>query len=196
MPLKSSEEENRLVGALGPAGIYAQEAREQRKLLASEDLPQRTLRQDRALFEQVGIVFGDPVDDVFVKATLPEGWSRHGSSHSMWSHILDEKGRSRIAVFYKGAFYDRRAHMRLLPRFGVASELEVEDDYDSRRRYVVEDASKPVEGETKTGEVAFASDYADDGDYDTQDQREKECFAWLDEHFPQWADPTAYWDEE
>ena len=31
----------------------------------------------------------------------------------MWSSVVDELGRERAAVFYKAAFYDRRAHMTL-----------------------------------------------------------------------------------
>lgn len=55
-------------------------------------------------------VEGDPL---FRQATLPEGWSRQGSSHAMWSHVVDERGVKRVAIFYKGAWYDRdaRAHV-------------------------------------------------------------------------------------
>lgn len=196
MPEKSSNEENNLVTLLGPMGIYAQESKEQRKLLASDDLPVDTQGQGRAMFERVGIVFGDPVDELFVHVTLPEGWSRKGTSHSMWSYILDERGRQRILVFYKGAFYDRKAHMRMTRRFLVTSEMKVEDDWDGGRRHVVEDAAKPVDNPKKTGEVIFASDYAASNDYDAQDGHMKVCDAWLNEHFPLWEDPTAYWDEE
>jgi len=31
----------------------------------------------------------------------------------MWSYLLDEHGRRRVAIFYKAAFYDRSAFMRL-----------------------------------------------------------------------------------
>ena len=47
-------------------------------------------------------------------ATLPPGWSRQGSDHAMWAHLLDEHGRQRVGIFYKAAFYDRSAHMHLI----------------------------------------------------------------------------------
>ena len=31
----------------------------------------------------------------------------------MWSYLTDQHGRQRVAIFYKAAFYDRRAFMRL-----------------------------------------------------------------------------------
>jgi hypothetical protein len=40
----------------------------------------------------------------------------------MNSDVLDAKGRRRIAVFYKAAFYDRRADARILRRYTVSVE--------------------------------------------------------------------------
>jgi len=95
------------------ATIEAMEADGQRQLVASELLPTDC---NTAAFEAAGFTFGDPVpdDDLFRAATLPPGWTRHATDHPMWSHIRDEHGRHRAAVFYKAAFYDRRAFMRLL----------------------------------------------------------------------------------
>lgn len=103
---------------LGPTdAILHQEAQGQAELLRSEVLPTEiSCREGIAGFEALGFTFGDVVDGdpLFRNATLPDGWSRAGSHHSMWSYIVDERGVSRVAVFYKAAFYDRRAHMGLL----------------------------------------------------------------------------------
>ncbi|MCV7255300.1 hypothetical protein H7J86_24355 [Mycobacterium hackensackense] len=92
------------------AYITGMEAEGQRQLVNSDKLPAEA---DWPEFEALGFVKGDPVpgDDLFVTATLPAGWKREGSDHAMWSHIVDERGIRRVGIFYKAAFYDRRADM-------------------------------------------------------------------------------------
>lgn len=109
--------------------IERSEAAGQAELVAPQLLP-ADMCGDRAAFERLGIVFGDPVDGdpLFLNATLPPGWSREGSDHAMWSYVLDERGRRRISVFYKAAFYDRRAYMKLEPRVDVTYR-ESDDAY-------------------------------------------------------------------
>lgn len=55
-------------------------------------------------------LFDDPI---FRPAVFPEGWTRRPGASVYWSEILDAEGTVRIAVFYKAAFYDRRAGMNL-----------------------------------------------------------------------------------
>jgi hypothetical protein len=76
-------------------------------------------------FEALGFKLGDPdpQDSLFRPVTLPEGWRREASDHAMWSNIVDPNGRKRVAIFYKAAFYDRKAHMRLCTIHGEVSEL-------------------------------------------------------------------------
>lgn len=102
-----------------PAAIEASEARGQAELCASTVLPREVLYAPREHLERLGIKFGAdvPGDPLFVEATLPPGWSRKAADHSMWSYLVDEHGRHRVSVFYKAAFYDRRAHMMPVPRF-------------------------------------------------------------------------------
>jgi hypothetical protein len=66
--------------------------------------------------EALGFVRGDAVagDDLFVSATLPEGWSKQATDHSMWSKIVDQRGIERVSIFYKAAFYDRKAFSHLV----------------------------------------------------------------------------------
>ncbi|WKV74743.1 hypothetical protein AW27_026420 [Streptomyces sp. PCS3-D2] len=95
--------------------IGSQEKRGQQQLVNSDRLPTE-IRGDRAEFEALGFTLGDPdpADPLFAPATLPAGWTREASDHDMWSYILDELGRRRVAVFYKAAFYDRSAGMSLV----------------------------------------------------------------------------------
>lgn len=96
--------------------IEAMEAEGQRALVTSDVLPVE-MRPGRKEFEALGFVFGEAVNDdpLFLHATLPEGWTRKPSDHSMWSYLVDELGQERVAIFYKAAFYDRHANMSLRP---------------------------------------------------------------------------------
>lgn len=105
------------LGMLGGTEEYitGMEAAGQRQLVNSSVLPASTPHDSREDFEALGFVFGAPVpgDPLFVEATLPDGWEKRGSDHDMWSYIYDAEGNQRVAVFYKAAFYDRKADMYL-----------------------------------------------------------------------------------
>jgi hypothetical protein len=101
--------------------ITDMEAAGQRQLVTSSQLPTEIQRPGRdAGFEALGFTFGERVDGdtLFRPATLPAGWVKRGSDHDMWSYIDDELGRERVAMFYKAAFYDRSAFMRLVDVHG------------------------------------------------------------------------------
>lgn len=91
-----------VLGAMGDGTssyIEGMEAAGQRQLVASTVLPIEG-SEHQALID-LGFEFGDPVDDLFREATLPEGWSKQGSDHDMWSYIVDADGQRRVSVFYK-----------------------------------------------------------------------------------------------
>lgn len=92
--------------------VLAQEKRGQEELVGSTRFPTNAPTVE---LEALGFTFGpaDERDPLFRPAQLPDGWRKEGSDHDMWSYVLDEKGRRRVAVFYKAAFYDRDsfAHM-------------------------------------------------------------------------------------
>lgn len=94
--------------------IERQEKTGQSQLVHSDRLPSK-LFGPREEFEALGFQFGDPDKDdpLFMPATLPEGWEKRATDHSMGSVIVDTLGRERVSIFYKAAFYDRDAHMSL-----------------------------------------------------------------------------------
>lgn len=101
-----------LLGALSEGtGTYIEgmESAGQRQLVHSDRIP--TEGNAQSLID-LGFTLGDPDprDPMFRPCTLPEGWSREGSDHAMWSYIVDANGRQRVAIFYKAASYDRSAH--------------------------------------------------------------------------------------
>jgi hypothetical protein len=105
-----------LLGMLsdGQSGyIEDMEAAGQQQLVHSNVIPTNGPSDEE--LTALGFQLGEQVqgDMLFRNATLPAGWKKEGSDHAMWSYILDERGRRRVAVFYKAAFYDRDAFMRL-----------------------------------------------------------------------------------
>jgi hypothetical protein len=96
-------------------GITEMEAAGQSQLIQSTKLPAELSYSTRADFEALGFVFGDLVDGdpLFRETTLPAGWTKRATDHSMHSEIVDERGIARVGVFYKAAFYDRRADMNI-----------------------------------------------------------------------------------
>jgi hypothetical protein len=162
-------------------GIEAQEAAGQATLCASAQLPKEINGATREQLEAIGFKFGANVDELFVTAHLPPAWKKVAGDNAYWSWILDDKNRKRASIFYKAAFYDRRAHMRMERRFNVSLYDDAADkDWN---RAAVKDGDN---------ECAYFGVYKT-GDYDTQKAKDAECRAWLAEHQPLWNDPLAYW---
>lgn len=118
-----------LAGAMGPDGsdgyITGMEADGQRQLVHSDRLPTKTLGCTDQDLTALGITLGDlgDGDPLFRPATLPAGWRRQSSDHSMWSYVVDEHGRRRLSIFYKAAFYDRRATVSVHTVYAYASDV-------------------------------------------------------------------------
>ena len=89
--------------------IEGMESAGQTQLVNSELLPAESYHWEQ--LEDMGIVRGAPVenDPLFIHATIPDGWTKQATDHSMHSNLLDERGIPRARIFYKAAFYDRRA---------------------------------------------------------------------------------------
>jgi hypothetical protein len=114
--------------------IEGMEADGQRQVVNSTDLPTKfndyNLDDPKAAYQALGFKLGEPhsSDPLFRSATLPDGWKREGSDHAMWSYIVDELGRRRVAIFYKAAFYDRDAFMSLETICAYARSLSYDGD--------------------------------------------------------------------
>ena len=122
--------------ALEKDGIERQESHEQTKLVNSFDLPKRC--DNWAKLEAWGIVRGEETDPLFLSATLPKGWKKVATDHSMWSHLIDQDGLIRASIFYKGAFYDRDAHINVTEnRYHVSRNYDIKDG----EAYEVRDAA-------------------------------------------------------
>ena len=173
--LSKGDFKNAVIAAT-PGGIEAQESDGQKEFVANETLPQECPREE---LEQLGFIFGENNDDIFIRVQFPIGWSKQPTDHSMWSDLIDNNGRKRGLIFYKAAFFDRSAHMRLHPRYSFTSERN--DDYDIIA-YIVTDCGKEIhriDGYWKFRDASFHNNLA---------------VEWLNRHFPDWESKLAYWD--
>lgn len=95
--------------------IERQESEGQKQLVTSDVIPTDMYSQEEAFkrlgFELLGVVEDDPL---FQYAKLPDGWKKVATTHSMWSDIVDASGKVRAVIFYKAAFYDRAAFIKLV----------------------------------------------------------------------------------
>lgn len=203
-----------LVSGTSEGSVEDAEARGQQDLVNSFDLPIDMGGADRKEVEtKTGIIFADDINDMFVRVVLPDEWAKVATDHSMWSMLVDEKGRVRASIFYKAAFYGRSAHMHFEPFWRVDSQFidhrgvnryrsnDINPDFDETRGEFELCAVKNVDGETfcdqlpvrrtsfgESNEIRRAS-YAESG------RARQACVAWLDENKPDWKDPFAYWKD-
>jgi hypothetical protein len=161
-----------------PGGIEAQEKAGQTTFVANSQLPKECPRKE---LEAMGFKFGADVDNLFVSVTMPAGWKKQATEHSMWSELVDDKGRKRAGIFYKAAFYDRSAHMGLDRRYGISCYEKAGEGMDA---VTITDCGK---------EIHRLGTYKE-RDYPALDVLEKKAKDWLNEKFPKWQDATAYWD--
>lgn len=100
-----------------PGAIEAQEVQGQKELCNDAALPVEGSETVAHLVELGAVRENDPL---FRDVTLPEGWEIKPTGHSMWSSLQNEKGEEVAAIFYKAAFYDRGAFIRVTEEFGAA----------------------------------------------------------------------------
>jgi hypothetical protein len=176
----------------GSSAIEWQEKSGQQSFVGSDTLP--TDMQDNAqlVLEAAGVKFLGIVenDPMFQYVELPTGWKKEGTSHSMHSNLLDEKGRKRAGIFYKAAVYDRSAHLHVDRRF---SHTNYHEDIPNGVRSTVLDGDKVIwQSEIMT--------WAEDTDWSIKGEIRESVGAqagvWLDTHYPNWRDASAYWNEE
>lgn len=172
-----------------PAGILASEKMGQIELTRTASRLPLELRPAKEAWEKIGFTFGETVDQLFQNATFPAGWVIRPTDHSMHSEILDDKGRVRGGVFYKAAFYDRRANAHLKQRYTVEprySDLAGGENLPAdTQQIVVADAGVAM----KT-----FGDPVPQRDWEAAEPHRKAAIEWLEANYPE-NDPTAYWDQ-
>jgi hypothetical protein len=167
--------------------------------------------ESKAHFETLGFVFGNELDNLFVEATFPEGWKIKQTEHYMRSDLLDEKDRVRGVVFFKPDFWDRKAHITLRCRYKAGCEKdydwldEHEKEYEnSGDAYTDLPCSAVVRDYDETILHQFGPVTARQlnvnwrvglGGSGLDDDLTLLARSWVSLNFPDWKNPTAYWDE-
>lgn len=167
--------------------IEMQEGQGQRSFVASETLP-ANLNDSQPILEKFGVKFLGPVDGdpLFQYVELPKGWEKGATDHSMWSKLVDDKGRDRASIFYKAAFYDRDAFLNITSRFSYRM------DYDLKAK--TREASCQI---TDAGLVVHTTEPIKENrerSWESTDKARELAKAWLNENYPSWQDAAAYWD--
>jgi len=157
-------------------------------------LPVDGTRGLEEVWAKLGFDLGEPGEDgddlLRPVRSAPEGW-RIVSPEDDPRHmvLLDAEGRHRAKMFYKRAAYDRCAMIHLIRRLSVRNaELGMPPkDLGPVDVAIIDHAvafplSKVV--------AHFKGDPADP----FRMRAIAEATRWLDEHYPDHQDPTAYWD--
>jgi hypothetical protein len=180
--------EGRSIMDATPEGIVRSEKIGQMDVVASTKMP-KEMHPNRQAYERLGFTFGTDVDDVFVAAELPKGWTRRATDHPMWSDVLDGEGRVRVAVFYKAAFYDRRATADLRPRF-----MRTWIHKDSPGSGLRQDEEAFVVVDNADGSVVFRTPtFRCDAGSVAYKESQALVEAWLKENHPDFLNPISYW---
>lgn len=184
-----------------PGGIEVQEKRGQVAFVANQTLPLEFNHGKKSDLERFGVVFGEPIDDLFQAVSLPPGWTKQATEHSMWSKLIDDEGRERASIFYKAAFYDRSAHISLARRYSyqVAPVSGWEGDYKKSEWHCI-----ATDGDTVIWQSDERAGVEPEYSEETRaiwlewrackESLDKIGKQWLDAHYPDWQSVTAYWD--
>lgn len=192
----------------GTGYIEAQEARGAQEAVESHTLPTPNARV-REQYETLGFVFGEPFadDPLFCFVTMPQGWTKCRTNHSMHNDIVDAAGNVRGSFFYKAAFYDRKADLYAPNiRYRIREHYDgprTEDSYDRHKvvHYEVIDTARADTVLHTVSRRVNAVPPSKGGDHQAfWSEREQlteqvfaECKVWLTDHFPDWTNPAAYW---
>ena len=170
--------------------IMNQESQGQRSFVNSDTLP-GMIENTKAVLERFGVKVLGPVEDdpLFLYVELPEGWKKVPTEHSMWSDLVDDKGRKRAAIFYKAAFYDRSAHISLVPRFSVRLDYERHE----KEKVIVADAWDCNKVIFSTDPVPVPSDRHEV--YASDRKAEQHAREWLLMRWPDFDKDDAYWED-
>jgi hypothetical protein len=172
------------------------------------------MKPDREAYESLGFRFGEQIDQLFVKVTLPDGWKLQATGHYTHTCIMDAHNRRRGGVFFKPDFWDKKARAWLIPRYSVDIDYSSEE-YETLRKQTPSldnplDIFKHVhytatvldhngaavwqEGPISPEEAGWNPAVGNrwpEFRYELQRHAEN----WLDTNKPNWRDVTAYWDD-
>lgn len=176
------------------------------RLLAGEILPlSMDPNNGKEVLEKFGVEFLDNPEDSqyegeFQSVRLPKGWKVFPSPYEQrpnlrekYLGLYDDRGRFRARINYFAKTHEKRAFMALQTRITVSRDVKlylnniVIYDIIVDQRPVCETVPVLLEPDRMGGEVEVIAII------DTIEEKIKKL---LDENYPDWCNPAAYWDEE
>lgn len=181
-----------LMGVPVAQSINLDQNRQGNQLCVDADLPTKGFSENKETFASWGIVAKEEQgeDKLFTRVSMPPGWKKERTGHSMWFNLLDPKGNSRASIFFKSAFYDRDAFMRLNTRFSPRYLTDINERY-LKEKERPDTSGYPAICDGKDNPFWRGKK----GVFDSEDGRFIAKFV-LDLYYPEWKDPKAYWDIE
>lgn len=173
-----------------PCAIEAQELQGQWELIESQQLPKECNSPSGInAIEQysnmgIKVLTASKDDDLFLDVNLPNGWKKKATDHSMWSDLIDNKGRIRAAIFYKAAFYDRKSFINFCTRYNCGNKY-----YDEKIEGM--NVVTAIVKDNATGEILFESEKHT---WCNSEQYVAQAKGFLKENYPYFDDINAYWD--
>lgn len=203
--------------------IVAQEQREQRRMAESCRVPRGIKlysgdpeygKTSKEVYEARGIKILGEADDLFFTAELPSGWKIQPTDHAMWSDIVDHLGRKRFSIFYKGAFYDRKADAGIKARFNCEVQNPNDEEMARTKEYipmqaldrlklphygiVTMDGKEIWRSEPLVDPVVNAATEGCPSVWRASDKMKEnllqQCRDWLNQNYPKWEDRFASWE--
>jgi hypothetical protein len=167
--------------------IVSQERAGGRTLATNEQVPKSLLHDYRREdLEAAGFVFGEDIDDLFVAAKLPDGWTKGVDPEDPYGRTLyffDEQGRKRGSIFYKAAFYDRYASATLYSRFWIETHFSG----DTKFLTITDRAD---------GSHLRTTPSCNRGEWEYEDRLTSELRDYLVSTYPDYPKWFAYWSDK
>lgn len=161
------------------------------------------------LLESWGVRFGSydserdpvgvPVFRVSIPATLPDGWSKvvpeFASDGKGWIYVLDEQKRWRASIVYYREFANMRVEPRITLDYHGSDPVKVGKLNVRHVVHVIADRYGTLGGRKNLfWAECLESDY--ENKQVAIDAAYTKAKAWVNEHYPDWRDPAAYWDAD
>jgi hypothetical protein len=122
-------------------------------------------------------------DLIFQHVALPVGWKKMAHGHRKYSCIIDEKSRKRVEIIYTDTERGQKVHVSLCRRFRRSF------DYN---RFC--ETGVGVTKVTDSGTVIYTTKPIIHANESVVERANAVATAWLNIHYPQWRDASAYWD--
>lgn len=170
----------------------------------SNTVPVQCLTREEWALEKAGVIFGAVVFEYpsLRYVQLPQGWKIVETDKPDGFDMLDNKGRKRAFITFRdyqhfdswyGVWYRRYANLSIKQRFSPGADTtQIKQGIIGVSVY-------------DQGEEIFTSNLINDERLAQYESVSEKVFygwefgmdaarAWLDEQYPNWKDPSAYWD--